>query len=302
MRLHPSPRPNFRPGPLPRLRAYFHPAIRAAARSVLAGLRPAHLPLTGLPLTGLLLTGLLYAMPCRAADLLVLSDVEAMELVEALAPGFEKASGHRLHLTFADEADWQARLRTGEHFDIAILPAPALAALARADARLLREVNGIARAGMGIAVRADAARPPLASVAQMREVLLGARTIAVARDSLCGERFLLLLENLGVAEQVAPRLLESAGTGATPARLVAGGRADLGIAPARAIAALDGVRLLAPWPPEVQCYETLAATVSSRSRQAPAARAFLRYINSEAGGTVLRAQGLEPVHATKPAH
>jgi molybdate transport system substrate-binding protein len=241
-------------------------------------------------------------MPCRAADLLVLSDVEAMELVEALAPGFEKASGHRLHLTFANEADWQARLRTGEHFDIAILPAPALAALARADARLLREVTGIARAGMGIAVRAGAAKPPLASVAQMREVLLGAGTIAVARESPCGERFLLLLENLGVAEQVAPRLVDSAGTGATPARLVAGGRADLGIEPARTIAALDGVRLLAPWPPEVQCHETLAGAVSSRSRQAPAARAFLRYISSEAAGAVLRAQGWEPVPAATRAH
>jgi molybdate transport system substrate-binding protein len=255
-----------------------------------------------LPLTGLLLTGLLYAMPCRAADLLVLSDVEAMELVEALAPGFEKASGHRLHLTFADETDWQARLRTGEHFDIAILPAPALAALVRADARLLREVTGIARAGMGIAARADAAKPPLANVAQMREVLLGAGTIAVARESLCGERFLLLLETLGVAEQVAPRLLDSAGTNTTPARLVAGGRADLGIEPAHAIATLDGVRLLAPWPPEVQCYETLAAAVSSRSRQAPAVRAFLRYLTSEAAGAVLRAQGREPVPAAKRAH
>lgn len=130
----------------------------------------------------------------------------------------------------------------------------------------------------------------------MRELLLGAKAIAVAREGTCGDRFLLLLENLGVAEQVAPKLRATDASGDTPVALVAAGRADLAVQPAREIAML-GVSLLAPWPPEVQCFETLTGAVSARSRQPAAARGFLRFMTSDQAAPILRALEEEPVPA-----
>jgi len=242
------------------------------------------------PLLLCCIVGLLHAAPAPAAELTVLSTPEARDALEQLAPAYEKSAGHRLRLTFAPAAELQQRITAGARFDVAILPAPVVTTLSRPP--LLRERRDLARAGMGVAVRAGTPRPAPRNAAQLRELLLGAGTIATARAGACGERFLLLLENLGVAEQVAPKLLD---TRDAPIELLAAGRADLAIALAGEIAAHPGVTLLAPWPPEVQCYQTMAGALSAHTRQRAAARALLRFIAAEADAGALRSHGQEPL-------
>jgi molybdate transport system substrate-binding protein len=233
---------------------------------------------------------LLHAAPARAAELTVLGTPEARAALEALAPAYEKSTGHKLRLSFAPAAELQQRITAGTRFDVAILPTALAATLSRPP--LLRESRDLARAGMGLALRAGATRPAPRNAAQLRELLLDTNTIAMARAGACGERFLLVLENLGVAEQVAPRLIDS---GEAPLALLAAGRAEIAIAPAGEIAARRDAALLAPWPPEVQCYQTIAGALSAHTRQPAAARALLRAIAAEADAGALRAQGQEPL-------
>jgi molybdate transport system substrate-binding protein len=242
---------------------------------------------------------LLHPVSCLAGDLMVLATVDEMEVLEELAPAYEKLSGQRVHLYLTTADALRPPLLAAARFDVAILPASMVSAARRANQLTPDGHVDIARYGMGIAAKAGAAPAPVRNAAQLRDLLLGAGTIAVAREGACGDRFLLLLENLGIAEQVAPRLIETDASGNAPGALVAAGRADLAIAPAREIAALKGVSLLAPWPPEVQCYETIAGAVSARSRQPAAARAFLRFVTSERAAIALRAHGQEPVTAAK---
>jgi molybdate transport system substrate-binding protein len=238
-----------------------------------------------------------HAASALAADLTVLAIPATRAALEQLAPAYEKSAGHRLRLSFAPAAELQQRVAAGARFDVVILPAPLAATLLLPHPALLREARGLARAGMGLAIRPGATQPAPRNAAQLRELLLGTGPVAMARAGACGERFLLLLENLGVAEQVAPKLVD---TRDTPIDLLAAGRADLAIAPTGEITARKDMNLLAPWPPEVQCYQTIAGAVSVHSRRRGAARAFLRFIATEADAGALREQGQEPLAERSP--
>jgi len=233
---------------------------------------------------------LLHGASTRAADLTVLSTPEARAALEQIAPAYEKSAGHRLRLTFALAAEMQQRIAAGARFDVAILPTNLLTT--RSHPPLLREARDLARAGMGLALRPGTTRPAPRNAAQLRELLLGTGTIAMTRTGACGERFLLVLENLGAAEAVAPRLID---TREAPLALLAAGHAELAIAPIGEIAARQDLSMLAPWPPEVQCYQTIAGALSPHTRQHAAARALLRFIATEANAGALRAQGQEPL-------
>ncbi|HEY4371099.1 MAG TPA: substrate-binding domain-containing protein [Burkholderiales bacterium] len=236
----------------------------------------------------------LAAAPCRADELVVFSVEDARAVLQDLAPAFAAAGSPALRLEFGGAAALQRRIRGGEAFDVVLLPAFSVAPLAAGGEGPLREPQTLARSPMGIAIAAGAARPALRSAAQLRAVLLGARRIAYDREGPCGERFLLLLENLGVAQAVAPRLLDSGSGTPAPAAQVAAGHADLGIETLRGIGAARGAELLAPWPPEVQCQGTIAGALSAKSKHAVAGRALLRLLASEAGAAAFRAHGQQP--------
>ncbi|MDB5804096.1 MAG: bacterial extracellular solute-binding family protein [Betaproteobacteria bacterium] len=236
------------------------------------------------------LAGLTRAAPAPPADLTVLSVPAVRAALERLAPAYEKSAGHKLHLTFAPAAELQQRIAAGARFDVALLPAPLVTTLTHPP--LLREPRDLARAGMGIAMRSGTTQPAPRNAAQLRELLLRTGPVAMARAGACGERFLLLLENLGVAEQIAPKLVD---TRDASIDLLAAGRADLAIAPIGEITGRADVALLAPWPLEVQCYQTMAGAVSVHSRQRGAARAFLHFIATEADAGALRERGQEPL-------
>ncbi len=61
----------------------------------------------------------------QAAELKVLCSNGLREVMLELAPAFERASGHKLNLTFGLAAAFKQKIEAGEPFDVAVL-VPAL--------------------------------------------------------------------------------------------------------------------------------------------------------------------------------
>src|SRR4051812_43059065 len=66
---------------------------------------------------------LVFAMAAaaNAADLKVLSTVGVQTVVEALAPEFERMTGHNLAITFGVSNLMKQQIAAGESFDVAIM-------------------------------------------------------------------------------------------------------------------------------------------------------------------------------------
>ena len=94
----------------------------------------------------------------NADEIKVFSTIGVRSVVQELSPQFERATGHKLVLSFDVANALKRRIEAGESFDLAILTAPVMDDLIKqgkivADTRVI-----VARGGMGLAVRSGAQR------------------------------------------------------------------------------------------------------------------------------------------------
>ena len=81
--------------------------------------------LVGLTAVGIAMS-ILSSQACVAADLKVFSTIGVQGAVEELVPQFEKASGHKLAITWATAPMLVKRIQGGETADVMILILPGL--------------------------------------------------------------------------------------------------------------------------------------------------------------------------------
>ncbi len=125
-----------------------------------------------------------------------------------------------------------------------------------------------------------------------KHALKNAGSIAYASDGTSGGYFSGLLERLGIAEEVKPKLVPVAG-GQTAAA-VGRGEAELGVVPVTSIlAAAPEVMLVGKFPAELQSYIDFSIGISANSTSADAARQLSAFLMSAAIDDILAAKGVE---------
>ena len=134
-------------------------------------------------------------------------------------------------------------------------------------------------------------------------MLLSARSIAY-RDpvtgSTSGTYTASLLERLGIAEQLKPKLRLDRTDGDVPENVflpVARGDVEMQIGQITEIVIAPGVELAGPLPAEIQNTTVMAAGVIAASKAPEIASAFIRFISSPSAAVVLKATGFQAVKA-----
>ena len=160
-----------------------------------------------------------------------------------MAGQFETASGVRIDADFAPTLALLERLRGGEGADVVILTREGLDEMAREGRVVADSCVDLARSYVGLAVRAGAAHPDIATEPALRAALLGARSVAYSRIGASGILFAQLIERLGIASEVnaraaiipqgftAERLVTSEADLASTDQRVEAGRGDRGRRP-----------------------------------------------------------------------
>jgi molybdate transport system substrate-binding protein len=229
----------------------------------------------------------------QAAEIKVLCSNGLREVMLELAPEFERASGHKLNLTFGLAAAFKQKIEAGEPFDVAVLVPAFLDDVVKqgkvsGDSRAI-----IARAGNGLAIRAGAPRPDIATADAFKATLLNAKSIAYAKAGQSGVYFVGLLDRLGIADAVKQKARAEA-SGVDVGAAVAKGDAELGVLPVSEILPVKGVELLGPFPAALQGYVVMEAGVGAAAKDPAAAAALVKFLKSPDHFPVIKQKGMEP--------
>jgi len=238
-----------------------------------------------------LLLPLAMAATANAAELKVLSTVGVQTVVEELAPQFERATGHKLAITFGVSNLMKQQIAAGESFDVAIMTSTVTDELIGQVKVSAATRTDLAHGGIGIAVRAGAPKPDIGSVEALKRTLLDAKSIAYSKAGASGIYFAGLLERLGLAEAMRPKT--KYGT-SNVGQMVANGEAELGVQLTNELLAVPGLEIVGPLPAEIQSYVTLTAGVATQAREAALAAEFIRFLTAPAALPVIKAKGLTP--------
>jgi len=229
----------------------------------------------------------------QAAEIKVLCSNGLREVLLDLAPEFERASGHKLNVTFGLAAAFKQKIEAGEPFDVAVLVPAFLDDVVKqgkvsGDSRAI-----IARAGNGLAIRAGAPRPDIASPDAFKATLLNAKAIAYAKAGQSGVYFVGLLDRLGIADAMKAKILPQA-SGVEVGNAVQKGDAELGVLPVSEILPVKGVELLGPFPAALQGYVVMEAGVGAAATDKAAAAALVKFLKSPEHFSVIKQKGMEP--------
>ena len=135
----------------------------------------------------------------------LLSTLALKGAVGSLAGRFEANAGTRIDADFAPTLGLLSRLRGGERADVVILTREGLDALADEGTVVPDSRVDLARSHVGVAVKAGAAHPDIATEPALRSALLGARAVAYSRIGASGIVFAQLIARLGIASQINAR-------------------------------------------------------------------------------------------------
>jgi molybdate transport system substrate-binding protein len=221
----------------------------------------------------------------------LLSTLALMGAVRSLAGRYQAEQGTRIDADFAPTIGLLDRLRGGEAADVVILTREGLDELASEGTVVADSRVDLARSYVGIAVKAGADHPDIATEPALRATLLGAR-VAYSRIGASGIFFAQLIERMGIASEInaKARIVPS---GFTAERLVTGD-ADLAVQQISELKQVAGVEIVGPIPLDMQSPAMFSAGRLAASRRAVQADELLKYLASPEAAPVLRASGLEP--------
>lgn len=233
------------------------------------------------------------AVTARAEEIKVLSTPTMKGVLHDIAPAFTRATGHTLALTFEGVPVLKRQIEAGEAFDLAILLPAAIDDLAKQGKIAVGTRTDVARTAAGVAVRAGAPQPPVATAEALKRTLLAAKAISYSSDSASGKYLLQLLDRLGIANEVKPRLV--AVTGRSPVEAVARGEAELTVITVPNIVGVDGVALAGLLPEELQNYTTFSSGLGAGAKEPKAAQQLVTFLRTPAAAAAIRSKGLEPL-------
>jgi molybdate transport system substrate-binding protein len=237
-----------------------------------------------------------------AAEIRVLSSGSLKGALSRLLPDFQKSSGNTATIEYGPAGAVVGRIEKDDAADVVIVSRAQLQKLASNGKVVPGSLVDVAGIALGVAVRKGAPRPDISNVETFKRALLSARSIGYrdpATGSTSGIYTASLLERLGIAQDLKPKLRLDGSEGDVPENVflgVAKGDVEMQIGQITEIVISPGVDLAGPLPSEIQNTTLMAAGIVTTSKAPDAARALISFISSASAAAVLKASGFQPVN------
>jgi molybdate transport system substrate-binding protein len=208
----------------------------------------------------------------------------------AIEAGFARETGITMSPEFASTKKLLDTIAASEAADAVILTDEAINALI-AQQRLQPGRTDLARSLIGVAVRKGTPHPDIGSRDAFLQTLKNAKSISRSRAGISGLHIAALLEQLGLAQELSPKIKVYDGFAA---QACANGETEIAIQQISELMPVEGLDIVGPLPAELQKETMFSAGIGKNTQQAAAAAALIAYLKAGERTPVLRAKGLEP--------
>jgi molybdate transport system substrate-binding protein len=218
-------------------------------------------------------------------DLRLLSGGAAHGLVDALSAQFKAEIGCGIDGTYGAVGGLRDRLVAGTPADLVILTRALIDELTHQGHVVAGSAVDIGTVLTAVAVRSGDPAPPLGDPADLRAALLAAGEIYCpdpGRKATAGIHFAAVLDRLGIAAEVTPRLrLFPNGASAMRGLASAISERPIGCTQATEILAVPGVKIAGPLPGDLLLATVYTAAVCTKAQLPEQARALAALLASD---------------------
>lgn len=232
----------------------------------------------------------------QASDVKVLASGAVKEAALELFPQFEKASGHKVAVTWAGTVDIKKKVAAGEVFDLVIVAGPELDGFIKEGKIAAGSKVDIVRSSIGVAVRPGTPKPDLSSGDGLKKALIAAKSVGYSTGP-SGVYMQQLFEKMGIADVIKAKAKQT-GPGTPVATVIRSGEAEIGFQQVSELIHETGVDFLGPIPADVQKTTVFSSGVFASAKAPTEARLLQKYLTAPAAAPAIKKHGLErPVRA-----
>ena len=210
-----------------------------------------------------------------------------------LTPALEREHATRLTTTWGATVGLAQEIAGGAQVDLAILTGEVVDDLIARGKAVAGSRVDLARSGIGVAVRKGAPRPDIGTADALRRALLAARSVAHSKSGQSGLYFPTVLERLGIAAEMKPKLVVPE-SGIAIGEVVARGEAEIGIQQISELLPVAGIEIVGPLPEPLQKITTFSGGVLRAAKESSLTAVLLKFVATESP-RLLKQKGLEAV-------
>jgi molybdate transport system substrate-binding protein len=236
------------------------------------------------------LCALIAGRGAMAREITVVSTGGPMPVVMgALIPIFERATGNKVTIKFERVPEIFAQLRDGASIDLVIANEDVIGDLVKSGA--IASSSKLMLSRVGIAVRAGALKPNIASVDALKATLIAAKSVAYSQGA-SGRHFVSVISRLGIVNALRPKTIIVQGEPVAAA--VAAGEVEIGVQQIAELLPVPGIDIVGPLPGDMQKIIVYMAGVPAEGADRDTAETLVKFLTSEAAAQVLKQKGMDP--------
>jgi molybdate transport system substrate-binding protein len=228
--------------------------------------------------------------PARSAEITVFLNQATASGVRELAAGFEKATGHKVDVSFQGGPALNQKIVSGAPGDLVSLSLDQFDDYVKQGKVVAGSVVEYARVGNGVAVKAGAAKPDISTPEAFRRAMLDAKSIGHTNAGT-GPFNTRLFQKLGIYDEIKDKIKIIQGR--LVAEAVAASDVEIGIQQTNVIQPVAGTEYLGPLPPELMEYGRVGVGLLTASKQPEVASAFIKFMADLANAGLLRKGDME---------
>jgi molybdate transport system substrate-binding protein len=230
----------------------------------------------------------------NAAEVKALITTAMGAAIEQLVPPFERATGHKVTVSYDPSGGLAQRLRGGEFADMILIASIELDRLI--GEHKVKDRTDISRTGIGLAVRKGAPHPDVSTPEALKRALLNAKSVghtAPAGGGITALHVQKVFERLGIAEQVTPKVkLAAGGPNGRVSVLVSSGEAEIGLQQISELMSNPDVEVIGLLPDSLQQITIYSAGITAIAKEPDAARALIKQLTSPEALALYKTKGL----------
>lgn len=219
-------------------------------------------------------------VPAAAAELTVLAGGAAKAGLVVATLEFEAQSGAKVRAEFAPMGKVVASLAAGATPDIVVVTEDVLPDVSGKGFVVAASATEVGRVGVGVAVKADAPSPDIATPEAFKAALLAAKSIVMIDPATgtSGKHLAKVFADLGIWDALKPKL--TFGAGGYVVEPVGKGEIELGLHQITEILPVKGIKLVGPLPGPLQKVTVYIAVIGTKAKEPDLARRFLEHIKT----------------------